>query len=49
MDEELKECEICYYYVFGENDEHCKKCVKSVNEKGVDGFDGFWKSVYSEN
>ena len=49
MDEELKECENCYYYILVSDKERCNKCVESVNEKGIDGFNWFWKSVYSEN
>lgn len=48
MDEELKECQNCFYYAFGGNEENCNRCIESVNENGIDGFDGFWKPIYSE-
>lgn len=48
MEEEWKECQSCYYYVFGTDKEHCNRCVESVNEKGIDGFAGYWKPIYED-
>lgn len=47
MDEELKECRNCLYYAFEGNEEHCGKCVESVNQKEIDGFNGFWKPIFA--